>query len=196
MTIRHSILALLAQKSRHGYDLLTAFEALAGGKENWEVKPAQISTTLSRLEKAGMITPLGTQQDAGPEKRIFALTEAGKAMVMDWFHQPLVTPHQRDAFFIKLMLCLGTDGVSARELIYIQRASLYQALHSVTAQRAKLNPHQNLAHSLLLEQVNMHLEADLRWLEMVEARLDEISRQPMPAAQLKPRGRKNIENEK
>jgi hypothetical protein len=35
----------------------------------------------------------------------------------------------------------------------------------------------------------MHLEADLRWLEMVEARLSEINRQPLPEPEEKPRGR-------
>jgi hypothetical protein len=35
----------------------------------------------------------------------------------------------------------------------------------------------------------MHLEADLRWLDMIEARLDEIRRQPLPEPESKPRGR-------
>jgi hypothetical protein len=40
-----------------------------------------------------------------------------------------------------------------------------------------------------LDRVVMRLEADLRWLEMVEARLDVISRQPLPEPVEKPRGR-------
>ena len=35
----------------------------------------------------------------------------------------------------------------------------------------------------------MHLEADLRWLDMVEGRLDEITRQPLPGPEARPRGR-------
>jgi len=35
----------------------------------------------------------------------------------------------------------------------------------------------------------MHLEADLRWLDTAEARLDEIRRQPLPEPEAKPRGR-------
>ncbi len=35
----------------------------------------------------------------------------------------------------------------------------------------------------------MHLEADLRWLEMIEARLDEVKRQPLPEPEVKLRGR-------
>ncbi len=42
---------------------------------------------------------------------------------------------------------------------------------------------------LLFDQVVMHLEADLRWLDIVEQRLDEIKRQPQPKPLPKPRGR-------
>ena len=35
----------------------------------------------------------------------------------------------------------------------------------------------------------MHLEADLRWLDMFESRLDEIQRQPLPEPETKVRGR-------
>jgi hypothetical protein len=35
----------------------------------------------------------------------------------------------------------------------------------------------------------MHLEADVRWLDMVEARLDDVKKQPPPEPDVKPRGR-------
>jgi hypothetical protein len=52
-----------------------------------------------------------------------------------------------------------------------------------------------LAQILLLDKAAMHLEADLRWLDMTEARLDEIKRQPLPEPEARPRGRprKNTE---
>jgi DNA-binding PadR family transcriptional regulator len=51
MSVRNAILGLLAQRPRHGYELRAAFEALVGGEAIWEVKPAQIYTTLARLEE-------------------------------------------------------------------------------------------------------------------------------------------------
>jgi DNA-binding PadR family transcriptional regulator len=55
MSVRHAILGLLAQRPRHGYELRAAFSAVIGGDENWDVKPAQIYTTLNRLEEAGLV---------------------------------------------------------------------------------------------------------------------------------------------
>jgi hypothetical protein len=66
---------------------------------------------------------------------------------------------------------------------------LYQELHTLTAQRNRSDPKTALAQMLLFEKAIMHTEADLRWLDMVEARLEDVKRQPMPEPEAKPRGR-------
>jgi len=87
------------------------------------------------------------------------------------------------------MLAMATREAEPRKVIRVQRAKLYQELHALTAQRNKADPKTELAHILLLESAVMHVEADLRWLDMVEARLDEIKRQPLPEPEIRPRGR-------
>jgi DNA-binding PadR family transcriptional regulator len=189
VSVRHAVLGLLAQRPRHGYELRAAFEAVAGGEENWDVKPAQIYTTLTRMEKAGLVAEQSVEQDGGPEKRIYAITDAGYQALRDWFTEGTTLEHQRDEFFIKLMLGLVSQAADPYEVIQIQRTHLFTELHTVTAQRTRLDPSKELARLLLLEKVAMHLEADLRWLDITEARLDEIKRQPLPEPEAKPRGR-------
>jgi hypothetical protein len=60
---------------------------------------------------------------------------------------------------------------------------------SSSAQRSRLDPKLELARLLLLDKAALQLEADLRWLEMPEVRLDEIRRQPLPEPEVRPRGR-------
>ncbi len=189
MPVRHAVLGLLAQRPRHGYELRAAFEAVVGGEENWDVKPAQIYTTLARLEQSGFVVQESVGQDAGPEKRIYAITTAGRAELIDWFARGVTHEHQRDEFFIKLMLSLVPGAINPRQVIHTQRTQLYRELHAITVQRAPFNPQSDLAKILLLDKVVMHLEADLRWLDMIEARLAEIQRQPLPEPESKPRGR-------
>jgi hypothetical protein len=104
----------------------------------------------------------------------------------------VVGEHLRDELFVKLMLSLD-DGVAggqaAQRVIQVQRAALYRDLHRVTARRQAANPKEELGQILLLDKTAMHLEADLRWLEMVEARLEEVRRQPLPQPEPRPRGR-------
>ncbi len=189
MSVRNALLGLLEQRSRHGYELRAAFEALVGGQQNWEVKPAQIYTTLARLEQSGLIVQDGVEQESGPERRVYSLTPAGREALHAWLATPVEAEHQRDEFFVKLMLTLATSQEDPYRLIYTQRASLYQELHDRTAQREEADQNSQLALILLLDQVIMHLEADLRWLDMIEARLDEMRRQPMPKPETRPRGR-------
>jgi hypothetical protein len=88
-------------------------------------------------------------------------------------------------------LSLELPEVNATLLIQTQRSTLFKELHRITAMRAKLDPKIELARILLLDKAIMHLEADLRWLDMIEGRLDEVQKQPIPRPELRPRGRPN-----
>jgi DNA-binding PadR family transcriptional regulator len=189
MSVRHALLGLLAQHPRHGYELHSRFLAVVGGEQNWDLKPAQVYTTLARLEEAGMVTVESTEQDAGPEKRIYVLTPVGEAELTQWLHEPLQAEPSRETFFLKLMIAIGGEVVDPIEVIHTQRAALYQRLHQVTLLRSQIDPAQSLAQVLLYDQSVMHLEADLRWLDMMETRLDDIIKQPLPEPEMRKRGR-------
>lgn len=189
MTVRNAILGLLAQQPRHGYELWASFEALMGGGDIWHVKPAQIYTTLVRLEDAGLVRQDGVEQDGGPEKRIYSLTPSGRRELAEWFGAGVPPEHQRDEFFVKLMISLYSERADPYQVIRAQRNRLYQDLHALTNRRNDVDSSRGLAHIFLLDKSIMHLEADLRWLDLLEARLDDIRRQPMPQSHSRPRGR-------
>lgn len=189
MSVRHALLGLLAQHPRHGYELHAAFEAVVGGEQNWDVKPAQIYTTLARLEGAGLAQVDQVEGGSGPGKRIYAITAAGRSVLAEWFAQGVEGEHLRDEFFIKLMLSISTGAASPRRVIQKQRAMLLRDRHTITARRRQADPKTELARILLLDKTVMRLEADLRWLDMVEGRLEEVRRQPVPQPEVRPRGR-------
>jgi len=190
MTVRHAILGLLAQRPRHGYELRAAFEAVVGGGENWEVKPAQIYTTLERLEEAGLVertSDLGEGDE--PSRRVYAVTAAGRETLKEWFQSGVTPEHQHDEFFVKLMIGLASGEAEPHKVVQTQRAYLYQELHNATTLRDSYDKQSALAQILLLDKAIMHLEADLRWLDLAEMRLDDVKRQPLPEPEIRPRGR-------
>lgn len=193
MSVRNALLGLLLQRPRHGYELRVAFEALVGGEQNWEVKPAQIYTTLSRLEEGGLVAQQGVTQDGGPEKRIYTITPEGCTELITWLTIGVEGGHQRDELFVKLMVSLTLGSAipeaTPQRVIQAQRSRLYQELHSFTVRRNAADPSRELALIFLLDKAIMHLEADLRWLELLEARLDDIRNQPLPEPEVRPRGR-------
>jgi DNA-binding PadR family transcriptional regulator len=190
MSVRNAILGFLAQKPRHGYELRAVFEAVVGGDANWDVKPAQIYTTLDRLEEAGLVE---TTSDLGegdePSRRVYSLTPHGDEVLREWFASGVPTEHQRDEFFVKLMVALASGEADPARLIQSQRAHLYQELHAATSQRDEFDPQTELAQIMLIDKIIMHLEADLRWLDMVELRLETIQDQPFPQPEIRRRGR-------
>lgn len=189
MSVRHALLGLLAQKPRHGYDLRVTFEAIVGGGI-WEVKPAQIYTTLERLEEAGLVaraSDLGEGEE--PSRRIYAITPAGQDVLRDWFSTGISAEHQRDEFFVKLMVGLASGQADPSRLIQAQRAHIYRDLHDATNLRDNYNPRIEMAQILLVDKNIMHLEADLRWLDVIEMRLEEVKKQPVSEPEIRPRGR-------
>jgi DNA-binding PadR family transcriptional regulator len=160
------------------------------GDENWDVKPAQIYTTLNRLEEAGLVE---TTSDLGegdePERRVYAVTDDGHAALQEWFSAGSAPEHQRDEFFVKVMVALVSGEADPWRLIQTQRAHIFRELHTATQQRDGHDPRTEMAQILLMEKVIMHLEADLRWLEIVEGRIESVKRQPLPEPELRRRGR-------
>lgn len=189
MSVRHTLLGLLAKSPQYGYELRASFMALAGGAENWDVKPAQIYTTLNRMVESGFVSQSSLDGDGTDEKVVFSITETGRKELDGWLTAGSLDDPQQDPFFLKLMLSLELPEVEASKLIQTQRSTLYKELHRITTQRAKLDPHRELARILLMDKAIMHLEADLRWLDMIESRFDEVQRQPLPHPEMRPRGR-------
>lgn len=190
MSVRYGVLGLISQKPRHGYETRVAFERLVGGDENWEVKPAQIYTTLDRLEEAGLVersSDLGEGEE--PSRRVYRITTLGEAALDEWFASPVPPEHQRDEFFIKLIIGVASGRAEPERLIQTQRSLLFQEMHAATNQRDEYDPRTAIAQILLLDKVIMHLEADLRWLDMIEMRLETIKEQPLHEPESRPRGR-------
>jgi len=189
MSVRYALLGLLAQQPRHGYELRAAFEAVIGGKANWDVRPAQVYASLDRLEQARLIRQRSSGKAGGPEKRVYGLTAAGRKELQAWLESETERAPEHDEFFLKLMIALATGAAQPKRMIHVQRTALYQRLHGVTGRRQATDPRTSLAHALLLDQAVMHLEADLQWLDMIEARLEEVQRQPLPRPAPRRRGR-------
>ena len=147
-------------------------------------------TTLERLQESGLVQ---TKSDLGegrqPDRRIYAITRDGHEALKSWFNESVPTEHQRDEFYVKLMIGLISGEADPTRIIQTQRSRLFQEMHDATTQRDKYDPHLEMAKILLSDKAIMHLEADLRWLDMIEMRLETIKDQPMPEPEIRKRGR-------
>jgi DNA-binding PadR family transcriptional regulator len=186
--VKHTLLALLYQRPMHGYELGKQL-TLAVNAE-WDVKPGQIASTLMRLKEANLVDYEVVETDDAPDRKVYFITEEGIRELETWYLSPEVREYRLgDAFYVKLVLSLTGGPVNPEQVLMIQRRELYQQLHEVTELRLRADPRSQLPWVLLLESAVMHLEADLRWIEMCEARLPELKRYTPPRPEPKARGR-------
>ena len=74
--VRAAILALLAEKPMHGYEMIQELDERTGGA--WKPSPGSVYPTLTMLEEEGLVTAV--EADG---KRRFTLTEAGTEAVAE-----------------------------------------------------------------------------------------------------------------
>ncbi|MGF3198292.1 PadR family transcriptional regulator [Streptomyces diastaticus] len=70
--VRASILALLADRPMHGYEMIQEIAERSGGA--WKPSPGSVYPTLQLLEDEGLIA-----SESGGGKKLFALTEEGRS---------------------------------------------------------------------------------------------------------------------
>jgi DNA-binding PadR family transcriptional regulator len=163
MSIRHGLLALLSKGPRYGYQLRVEFEASTGA--TWPLNIGQVYTTLTRMERDGLVRPGGADEQG---RAVYTITEAGRAELGRWFSTPVApSDRPRDELAIKLAMAVAADDVDVGAVVQAQRAATMRALQELT--RAKRAVEGELAQRLVLDSMIFKAEAEQRWLDHCEA---------------------------
>ncbi len=188
MSVKHALLALLYHHPQHGYELGRQINAVVNTE--WDVKLGQVASTLARLKDANLVDYEVEPTDDAPDRKVYFITDEGRRELESWYLTPEVREYRLgDAFYIKLVLSLLGGPVSPEQVLITQRRELFQQLHEVTELLRQADTRTQLPWVLLLESATMHLDADLRWIEMCEARLNDLKHYDPPQPTPKPRGR-------
>jgi DNA-binding PadR family transcriptional regulator len=165
--MKELFLALLSGERAHGYELKRELE-----QEFGSLLPAlnagQIYTTLARLERDGLVVGETVPGD-GRGKRVYRLTEAGRALLEQWIETPVSGWRLKDEFFMKLVVATSAGLAEPMGLIESQRREYLQSLHDLNDLLGANG--KGPAAELLVEGAILHLKADLEWLELIERRL-------------------------
>jgi DNA-binding PadR family transcriptional regulator len=169
MPLHHAVLALLADKPAHGYELKSSFEQAVG--DQWGgLNIGHLYQILDRLSRDGLIESERRPQPVKPDRVVHHLTAAGRTELERWLSEPSTRQRgYRDDFFLKLMAAAQArdqqtlDGVLRR-----QRAHLLRELRSLTEARAQ-SPSDVVG--LLITAAELHVRADLGVVDAAEQTL-------------------------
>jgi DNA-binding PadR family transcriptional regulator len=160
--VQEVLLALLANEASHGYQLRARLE-LALGPLAEALNAGQVYVTLNRLERADLVTSEHVGQVDRPDRKVYELTAAGRARVMEWLEDTSWPKPAPAEFHLKLVAAAAAGLGDPVRLVDMQRHALLTGL--AAAQRAALAEPEGSVAGLLLEGVVLRLQADLRWLE-------------------------------
>ncbi len=171
MPLQHAVLALLADGPSHGYDLKDRFEHAVGPQ--WGLNVGHLYQVLDRLRRDGLATTEVITQTQRPDRTVYRITGAGRDELDSWLTTPVSrTRGYRDDFFLKLVAAGRRDPDQLAAIIRTQRQHNLQQLRSLG--EARNTAVQDPITTLLLDAATLHIEADLKLVELAEEKAAQL----------------------
>ena len=102
MSLLHGVLGFLNYGNMSGYDLAKAFSSSV--QFFWNAQNSQIYLVLDKLEKQGFATHELVVQTDKPSKKLYSITDAGRAEFIRWLAAPneSISVEFKSAFLMKV----------------------------------------------------------------------------------------------
>lgn len=180
MSLKHVLLALLAEAPSHGYELKKRYDDALGAL--WPVQQAQIYNNLRLLEKAGeIVLETRVEQENLPDQKLYSVTPTGATDLAEWLDSPVPSSRQlKDDLYLKVSTLANvlqrTDQLG--DLLWRQRTVYLQHLRELEFALSEAERRGDAVTASLLDGAILHAEADLTWLDRIEERLLKTGGQP------------------
>jgi DNA-binding PadR family transcriptional regulator len=170
MSVSRTLLGLLEPKAQHGYTLRRRYDDWFG--TNRPLKSAQVYATLQRLARDGLVNLAEVTSGEGPDRRIYAITEAGVYELERWLAEPEVpeVAATRRVLFAKVLIALSS-GREAADLLDRQRQAHLARMREMRVLRQT----GDMLVQLDADFEMYHLDADLKWIDGAQARLERLA---------------------
>ncbi|MFH8658209.1 PadR family transcriptional regulator [Streptomyces afghaniensis] len=173
MALRNAILAVLLDTEASGYDLAKYFDASVANF--WTSTPQQIYRELEKMEAQGLVSARVIPQERRPNKRLFSLTEAGRAELHGFTARRPKPLAYRDELLVQVQSLEAGDAEAVRRAVRDKQEAAetklkrYERLRDrILAGRTeadflatadRVGPYLTLARGIAFEQEN------IRWCE-------------------------------
>ena len=167
MPLHHAVLALLAAKPAHGYELKASFEQAVG--DQWGgLNIGHLYQVLERLARDGLIESERQPQPVKPDRLVHRITPAGREELGRWLGEPSVRSRgYRDDFFLKVMAAAQAgEPATLAAVLRSQRVHLLTELRSLAEAKAAASG--SPVVTLLVKAAELHVRADLGVVDAAE----------------------------
>jgi PadR family transcriptional regulator AphA len=177
MSLDHAILGFLNYHPSTGYDLKRIFDSSV--RHFWAADQGQIYRTLARLTDKGWAEMERVEQDDRPDRKVYQITETGRAELVRWLCAP---PPYRDARSAVLVQVFFMGQLPDEEILarFEEHAELLRGILSRYGdipeqlepfQQDIDSPRERFFWLLTLENGIASMHANLAWVESVIERI-------------------------
>ncbi len=175
MSIHYAILGLLSWRPATGYDLKKLFEA--SPTLHWSGNNNQIYKSLVKLLDDRLVTNTIHHQESAPSKKIYSITEEGRARLKEWVLSEPDLPELKHTFLIQLA---WADQLNDEELLgvlanYEQVIRLQLVYQQEQRKRGIPSPDRSEREAFLWSKISDNLvsyyQNELEWLQGVRHEL-------------------------
>jgi DNA-binding PadR family transcriptional regulator len=132
-TLSYMLLSLLAREPMSGYDLTARLKLKKRFVPFWPISHTQIYPALAQLEQQGLVRyHIVDQQGVRPNKKVYEITEEGRAALRQWVESPTPLVILRDEFYVKAYSLWLADPERMMEMfreqaqLHTERLELYE----------------------------------------------------------------------
>ncbi|WP_110181015.1 PadR family transcriptional regulator [Nocardioides solisilvae] len=119
MALEHALLVALSEKPGSGLELARRFDKSIGFF--WHATHQQIYRVLGRMEKDGWLAVEVVPQAGAPDRKVYAVTDAGAAALADWLAAPTPMEELRSEVAVKMR---GASFGERAAVLEVLRANL------------------------------------------------------------------------
>ncbi len=177
MSLDHAILGFLNYHPYTGYDLKKIFDTSV--RHFWPADQSQIYRTLSRLTEQGFAEVEKVPQEDRPDRKVYHITEAGRAELIQWLSGPPPLGEPRSAPLVQVFFAGQLSDQEILEKFESFAAIMRSVLTQYDLIPDMLGPYQQEIDSprehffwlLTLENGIANMRANLAWAEKVIERI-------------------------
>ena len=182
MSLPHAILGLLAQQPLTGYELKTAwFDRTIA--HFWAADHTQIYRTLEKLAEQEWVTVEVELSPDHPTRKVYHLTEAGRAELNAWLRTRQPSPVVRDPLQIQLFCGAPLSNAELEQLLEAERALQRQRLTAYQQQQAGMEHRGDTSRGAQLRLLTLRrgirrVQDALAWLDEALATVNQLPDDP------------------
>jgi DNA-binding PadR family transcriptional regulator len=130
VALEHAVLVSLAEQPASGYELARRFDKSIG--YFWNATHQQIYRVLARMDESGWVTADAVAQTGRPDKKVYTVSESGRAELSRWISDTTEPSRLRDDLAVKIRGAAYGDvdalraEVSRHRDVHSERLELYR----------------------------------------------------------------------